>query len=94
MKNVLFSLAVILGSVAAGSPAKAITFRRDPLSLISFPVQQNTKVIVRNSEGRIVRTKNVYGKACNLESTSLQPGNYTYTIVSGSRSSEGTFSVK
>jgi hypothetical protein len=94
MKSFFLALAAICTLALSAQPAKALSFHRDPLSLISFRAQSNAKVVIRNSEGKIVRTKNCYGNTCNVESTSLQPGSYTYTIISGNSSSAGAFSVK
>lgn len=94
MKNIFFAIAAFVTVCIAQTPAKAITFQRAPLSLISFQAGNNAKVIIRNSEGKIVRSKNSYSNACNIESSSLQPGNYSYIIISGNTSYEGSFSVK
>ena len=96
MKQYILKAAAIcvIAVTAAAAPAKAITFRRDPLSLISFRTTPNTKVIIRDSAGRIIRSKDAYGSTCNMESSSLQPGVYSYTITNGTTSTAGEFSVK
>lgn len=94
MKQLILILTAACTIAIAAQPAKAITFQRDPLNLISFRAQDNAKIIIRNSAGKIVRSKNCYGNICNIESSSLQPGNYSYTIMNGGSTCEGTFSVK
>jgi len=98
MKNIIAKTAIIAAAIVlfAQAPSKAITFNRNANSLISFQLvnAQNAKITIRNSQGQVVKTLNAYSNTCNLETSRLQSGTYSYTISTGKASSEGSFSVK
>lgn len=102
MKNFIFKAAITLFATAFiaqhTATAQSNSFNRSQNTLISFQtgnnIAPNAKVIIRNSAGQIVRSKNIYAACCNVETSLFSAGSYSYTIVNGKQTTGGTFSVR
>jgi hypothetical protein len=100
MKNFIIAAAsVLLFNSAAATTASAgsPSFSRSESTLINFQlgkVCSGAKVIIRNSAGQVVRSKSFFTSYCNIESSNLGSGSYTYMIVNGKQVAEGAFSVR
>lgn len=98
MKNIISKTAFIAAAVIlfAQAPARALSFSRNANTLISFQLvnAKNATITIRNSQGQVIKTMNVYGGSRNLDASQLQAGTYTYTVSNEKGTSEGSFSVK
>ena len=99
MKNIIksaFALLIAAG-IATTANAQSPRFVRSEQTLINFQlskVNSGARVVIRNSYGQVIRSKNFYTNYCNIESSLFSSGNYTYTIINGNQVSEGTFSIR
>lgn len=102
MKNIVSKFAIAFFATVcltqSTAQAQSSNFIRSENTVISFDLgtnqSPNAKIIIRNSNGQVVKTKSFFSKYCNIESIFFQSGTYSYTIVNGNVSSTGTFSIK
>lgn len=61
---------------------------------VGNPQASNAKLIIRNSEGQVVKVKSITTNYCNVDKSIFGSGAYNFTIVNGRKSCTGSFSVK
>lgn len=100
MKNIIIKSAfalLVASGIAATANAQSSRFTRSENTLINFQLSQvnsGARLVIRNSYGQVVRSKSFFTNYCNIESSLLSSGNYTYTIINGNQVCEGAFSIR
>lgn len=94
MKSIKIAIA-LLALTTTAAKAQNKTNNNTVLSFqVGNPQASNAKLIIRNSEGQVVKVKSITTNYCNVDKSIFGSGAYNFTIVNGRKSCTGSFSVK